>query len=213
MNVKIGKQPATAPRSYTSPLRDEQAQQTRERILDGVLATLARGVAELSVPAVASEAGVSVATVYRHFESKRGLLEALPAHVQQRSGLLPETPPADLDEVARAVRSVYRRYRELDPTLRAALASDIGGALRRETIPVRLAIFRDAIRASAPDLDGATVERLARLLLLLFSSAMIRAFDDYLGRTGNAAADDVAWAVRTLVGGARAAGAGVPGRA
>lgn len=194
------------PRSYTSPLRDEQTRRTRERILDGVLATLARGMAELSVPAVAAEAGVSIPTVYRHFGSKRGLLEAVPEHVRKRSGLIPDTPPANLDDVARAVRTVYRRYRALDPTLRAAMASDLGGSLRQETIPVRMAMFRDAIRASAPDLDAPTVERLARLMLLLFSSAMIRAFDEYLGRTGNAAADDVAWAVRTLVAGARLPG-------
>ena len=191
-------------RSYTSPVRDEQVQRTRERILDGALATFARGVAELSVPAIAAEAGVSRPTVYRHFGSKRGLLAALPAHVNRKSGLMPETPPADLGEVARAARMVYRRYRELDPTLRAAMASEVGGTMRRETIPRRLGMFREAIRASAPDLDAATLDRLARLMLLLFSSAMVRAFDDYLGRTGNAAADDVAWAVDVLVAGARA---------
>lgn len=191
-------------RSYTSPVRDEQVQRTRERILDAVLATLARGVAELSVPAIAAEAGVSRPTVYRHFGSKRGLLAALPAYVNRKSGLMPETPPADLDEVARAARMVYRRYRELDPTLRAAMASEVGGTMRRETIPRRLGMFREAIEASAPDLDAATLDRLARLMLLLFSSAMVRAFDDYLGRTGNAAADDVAWAVDVLVAGARA---------
>lgn len=205
MNVKRGDRPdGERARSYTSPLRDEQARRTRERILDGVLATLARGVAELSVPAVAAEAGVSVPTVYRHFGSKRGLLAALPEHVNRRSGLLPETPPANLGEVARAARMVYRRYRELDPTLRAAMASELGGTMRRESIPRRLAMFREAIEASAPGLDAATIDRLARLMLLLFSSAMVRAFDDYLGRTGNAAADDVAWAVDALVAGARA---------
>lgn len=205
MNVK------PAGRSYTSRLRDEQAQRTRDRILDGVLATLARGAAELSVPAVATEAGVSIPTVYRHFGSKRGLLEALPEHVTRRSGLMPETPPADLDEVARAARTVYQRYRELDPTLRAAMASELGGSMRRESIPKRLALFREAIEASAPELDPASLDRLARLMLLLFSSAMIRAFDDYLGRTGNGAADDVAWAVHALVAGARAEADGKKG--
>ena len=52
-------------REYYSPLREAQAEATHDPILEGVVRTIAKGVSELSVPAVAREAGVSVATVYR----------------------------------------------------------------------------------------------------------------------------------------------------
>src|SRR5437773_8993571 len=61
-------------RTYVSPLRRGQFEATRLRIVEAVGRVLARGVTELSVPAVAEEAGVSVATVYRHFQSKQQLV-------------------------------------------------------------------------------------------------------------------------------------------
>lgn len=193
----------TTTRPYASPLRDEQVHRTRERILDATIATMGRGIAELSVPAVALEAGVSVPTVYRHFGSKRGLLDALPSYLMSKSGLIPDPPPTDLDELRRAGRLVFHRYRELDPTVRAAMASALGWELRREQMPDRLATFEAPIRAGLPELDDQTSERMARILLLLLSSAMVRAFETYFGRTGDDAADDVEWAIRTLVAGAR----------
>jgi AcrR family transcriptional regulator len=48
-------------------LRAAQAQATRARILEATVNVMARGVASVSIPAVAREARVSVPTVYRHF--------------------------------------------------------------------------------------------------------------------------------------------------
>ena len=48
---------------------------------------MATGLASLSVPAVAREAGVSVPTVYRHFGTKAELLAAMYPHAVRRAGL------------------------------------------------------------------------------------------------------------------------------
>ena len=50
----------SAPRPYRSRLREEQAQETRERILDATGRVMAAGIATVSIPAVAREAGVSI---------------------------------------------------------------------------------------------------------------------------------------------------------
>jgi AcrR family transcriptional regulator len=63
-------------RSYRSELRAEQARATRDRILEATLRVMARGLASLSIPEVAREAGVSVPTVYRHFGDLDALLDA-----------------------------------------------------------------------------------------------------------------------------------------
>jgi len=62
-------------RAYYSPLRADQAQQTRRRILEAARELFGeRGYAGTTVAAVAEAAGVSPETVYLSAGSKRGLL-------------------------------------------------------------------------------------------------------------------------------------------
>ena len=201
-NVKTQR---SAKRTYSSALRDGQAEETRARILDALVRTMGRGVAELTVPAVAQEAGVSIPTVYRHFGSKRELLDALGPYLVAKTQLVPETPPATLDDLLVLARDIYRRHDEMDPAIRAAMTSELGGVVRREYMPERLATMRDALRGSAPELDDAAVDRLALILVLLYSSAVMRAMKDYFELVGDDAAERVAWAVEMLVLGARSA--------
>ena len=102
-------------RKYSSQLRAEQAEETRARILDATVPVMARGIASLSIPAVAREAGVSVPTVYRHFATKQDLIEAIYPHVMRRATMAnrvavfraladsvePKLAEADRDRVAR----------------------------------------------------------------------------------------------------------------
>jgi AcrR family transcriptional regulator len=63
-------------RKYYSPLRADQAEQTRRRILEaGFRLFVDRGYAGTTIAAVAEEAGVSPETIYLSLDSKRGLLE------------------------------------------------------------------------------------------------------------------------------------------
>jgi AcrR family transcriptional regulator len=66
------------PRKYDSSRRREQARETRRAVLDAARRQfLDRGYAETTVPAVATEAGVSVETIYKAFANKVGLLKAV----------------------------------------------------------------------------------------------------------------------------------------
>ena len=63
-------------RRYHSPLRADQAEQTRRRILDSALRLFAeRGYAGTTITAVAEDAGVAPETIYLSLGGKRGLLE------------------------------------------------------------------------------------------------------------------------------------------
>jgi AcrR family transcriptional regulator len=65
-------------RAYNSPLRADQAQQTRRRILEAARELFVdRGYAGTTVAAVAAEAGVSPETIYLTLGGKRGLLEGV----------------------------------------------------------------------------------------------------------------------------------------
>lgn len=65
-------------RHYDSPLRREQAAETRRRILRSAQELFERdGYAATSMSAIAHAAGVSLKTVYLAFETKSGLLRAV----------------------------------------------------------------------------------------------------------------------------------------
>jgi AcrR family transcriptional regulator len=65
-------------RAYSSPLRAEQAQATRRRILDAARAQfLAGGWTRTTVKVIADAAAVSPATVYAVFGTKRAVLSVL----------------------------------------------------------------------------------------------------------------------------------------
>jgi AcrR family transcriptional regulator len=65
-------------RKYHSPLRADQAEQTRRRVLDAAFRLFADGgYAATTVGAVAEEAGVSPETIFVSLGGKRGLLEGV----------------------------------------------------------------------------------------------------------------------------------------
>jgi AcrR family transcriptional regulator len=65
-------------RAYSSPLRADQAQRTRRRILESARELFVdRGYAGTTVAAVAENAGVSPETIYVTLGGKRGLLEGV----------------------------------------------------------------------------------------------------------------------------------------
>src|SRR6266498_5210857 len=112
------KRPRRLSRAYDSELRAEQADATRRKILDALVRTMGRGVAGLSIPAVAREAGVSVPTVYRHFKSKAALVAALSPHLVGRAGLM-DTALMESADLPTIVREMYRRNADMDTEVRS----------------------------------------------------------------------------------------------
>ncbi|MDQ3880947.1 MAG: TetR/AcrR family transcriptional regulator [Chloroflexota bacterium] len=186
-------------REYRSDLRARQATETRARILDAAIRVMARGVASLSVPAVAREAGVAVPTVYRHFGTKDDLLAALYPHAVQRAGLEDLIVPRTIDELGDGVRSIFERADAFDDLARAAMASPAAEEARRLSMPDRLAITRRLADSVVPPLSKTDRDRLARLLVVLTASAAIRMWRDHLGSSVDEAADDVEWIVRAAI--------------
>ena len=193
-NVKRG---ARRSRAYESPLRDEQTEVTRKRILDALVRTMGKGVAGLSVPAVAKEAGVSVPTVYRHFRTKADLVAALAPYLARKTGLM-EIPEVGGDDLGAVARELYRRNEAMDTEVRAAMASQLGQEVRRRTMPERLGLIRKYVAERVPGVTGGEFDRLTRVALILMSSATMRAYKDYLGVNAMNAAEDVAWTLDTL---------------
>lgn len=76
MSAAARKPPAK--RAYRSPLREEQARATRQRVVEAAYRLfVADGYPRTSIASVAAEAGVAVDTVYHLFGTKGGLMQAV----------------------------------------------------------------------------------------------------------------------------------------
>jgi len=186
-------------RAYRSELRAEQAEATRARILDATVRLTAAGLATLSIPAVAREAGVSVPTIYRHFATKRDLLAAIYPHVVRRAGLDQLVMPRSMDELLDGLRPYFERTDSLGDLARVAMASPASEAVRALNMPDRLAIFRRIADSVVPKPSEADRDRIARLLVILTASSALRLWRDQLGSSVEEAADDVDWVIRAVI--------------
>jgi AcrR family transcriptional regulator len=185
-------------RAYNQ-LRAEQAEGTRLRILEATLKVMARGIASVSIPAVAREAGVSVPTVYRHFGTKHELLAEVYLHVVRRTAPGELVLPRTLDELRDGVRAVFGGLDSADDLARAAMASPAAAEARRMGMPARLEIYRRMADAIAPRLAQGDRDRIARVLTILISSSALRLWRDHLGSSVEEAADDIDWVIRAAV--------------
>ena len=97
-----------ATRTYRMTARAEAVRETRERILDAVLALHQQRLSsEISLADVAAEAGVSVQTVLRHFGSREGLVDAA---LEQATAAVQDERRAEPGDVAGAVRAIVDHY-------------------------------------------------------------------------------------------------------
>jgi AcrR family transcriptional regulator len=132
--VDVPRQVKPSRRTYNSPLRADQARQTKGRILDAAYRLFAEGgYARTTIAAVAAAAGVSPETIYLTFGGKRGLLEGV-----IEMAIAPEIDPAAKeDELGKELAQVP----EARDRLRAIVAHSC--AILARTGPVH-AVIRGA---------------------------------------------------------------------
>jgi AcrR family transcriptional regulator len=153
-------------RKYHSPLRADQALQTRARISDAAFRLFAEhGYAATTIAAVAAEADVSQETVYLSFGDKRGLLEG----VIERAIVPEEDPGAQEAEWRRAIVELptaserlarmvayscetLARTRQIHAVIRGAADKEpFASELRRRLLQERLSNQTARIRHSLRD--------------------------------------------------------------
>ena len=185
-------------RTYRSELRAQQAEATRVRILEATVKVMARGMATLSIPEVAREAGVSVPTVYRHFATKRDLLAAIYPYLNERAGLQEWQAPRDLTDLRDTVRAAFARIESFDDLVRAAMVSPAAEEARRMVMPGRYELGRRLLEATSPEFASVDLDRIARILTVLITSSSLRVWRDHLASNADMAADDIDWAFRAM---------------
>src|SRR5438445_615689 len=146
------KQTAEA-RVYNSPLRDRQAEQTRELILQALTEQLAdAGLKDFSIPRLALRAGVSVRTVYRYFPTKDALLEDFAYWLDSQIGSA--EAPATIEELVTLSERAFPAFDEMEPLIRAQWLTPHGRASREVGRKRRLANWRKVLADVASNLPA-----------------------------------------------------------
>jgi AcrR family transcriptional regulator len=198
-------------RPYDNTLRQEQAEQTRQRILDTAMRVLpAAGADGMTLAELARAAGVSEPTLYRHFGTRERLYEEIEARSQVLIGM--PAVPRTLAELPRHAGRVFERFGAHASLLRALLRTGVGQAVHAHGRAKRTSRMRELLAESAPHLDARSVERLAGVLRALVSWESYERLTDELGMSTEDASEAVEWALEKLIGGIAEDGAVVEGR-
>ncbi len=118
-------------RKYDTTSRRQQADQTRDRILEAARRVISQnGFADATFEAIAAEAGVAAPTVYAAYGSKSGILQALMTRAAfnstyenvVREALESDDPVTRLRFAARIARGIFDSLRSEAEVLRGATA-------------------------------------------------------------------------------------------
>jgi AcrR family transcriptional regulator len=186
-------------RPYNSPLRDEQLEQTRHRILEAVSDVLAGDtVEELTIPLIAQRARVAVRTVYRHFPTREALFDAWGDWAGENLRLLMHSYPETLEGLREFIPSLFQAYDDNEPLVRALLNSPAARELRRRTRRHRRRQAERALKEVTASLSPEDRRRVVAVIYLLVSAPTWQAIREQSGLSGAEAGEAAAWAVRVL---------------
>ena len=182
--------------AYDSPLRREQAEQTRSRIVGAALDLIVGGVEGLTMPAVAKAAGVALRTVFRHFPTREDLLDATWQALQARMG---ETPDLEtMDELDRFLPELFGRYAAMEDQIRGAMFAQTFVSSRQRLGSDRARKMRKAVAAQftgGEERGRAMAAAAAYTLTVPLVSIVLK---EAFGLSSSEAGRASAWAIRTL---------------
>lgn len=186
--------------SEEGTLRDAHKRATRARIVRAVAELVAEAhPASISVPAVATRAGVGVATVYRYFPTKEALLDASAMVLGDDAQLTSlDAYPNTFEEATALLPDQFAAIARQIPLARNQLASPLGRQLRQRRWQAKHASLARALAGSGIDPDAPAGQRLAAIADVLTSSTAVLELHDKAGIPIDVATDHVLWALRVL---------------
>lgn len=184
-------------RSYESPLRRAQADETRNRILTALAGIVAEGgEGDVNFDVLAKKSGIERRTVFRHFPSRGELLQAFWVWINQR--VTPQALPEKFDDLLALPAVTFAGFDENAGIISASLHSPWGRQMRLAALPVRREKFRQSVSEGASDAVPADRRSLEAIAHLLYSATAWETLRDYCGLNGREAGKTVAWAMKTL---------------
>lgn len=192
----------TMTQKYESPLRAEQAQATRERILASIRTILEQNpYSLLGFDEVAEVSGVNRRTIFRHFPTKEALLEAFWASTNASLGV--RFWPEREQDLVDLPPDLFASLDAIEGVVRASHASATGREMRLRANGERQRAFQSSLSQVANGMDPKAARQLEAVIQLLFSATAWQTMKDYWGLTGREAGEAAAWAIRALLNAAK----------
>ena len=130
-------------------LKDRHADSTRELILTTAIELLeSSGVTDLTVRAVAKQAGMSERTIFRYFATRDDFLDAVAAAVAER--MQSQAPPGSIEELLGLPSSLYRGFEKRSALVEATLHTEIFKRVRATVAEDRWKAVEKIIGEIAP---------------------------------------------------------------
>jgi AcrR family transcriptional regulator len=119
----VQQEESSGKRRYRMGARAESKAATGERILEAAIAVFDENpTSQVTMPAIAARAGVSVQTMMRHFGSRDGVFAASVAHLSQKMGADRGPPP--VGDVRAAVGPLVDHYERFGDRILRLLAEE-----------------------------------------------------------------------------------------
>jgi AcrR family transcriptional regulator len=184
--------------SMAPTLRERQAQQVRDAVLDAVLAQLeTRDVDDVVMADVAAAAGVSLRTLYRYFPDRAALLGAVGEHVVASLGL-----PVDIagpEQISASFGDAAKRLSARPQLVRALVRTTAGKAARSGVRAQRVDAIAQALQPLTNAVDADTGRWATAVITYLCGAASWVLIADETGLEDADAQAAVGWAIDTLV--------------
>jgi len=187
-------------RSYNSPLRLQQREITREKIMHAVAEIISEGyILTFSIKDVADRAGVSYGTVYRHFPTRESLLEGLyefATEILEQDLSLKSFAINELSEVTKKTIEVFERNSTVLQAFTMVLATNnIQPQSRRK----RDRKYLDIVKKNAPSLPTETATQAAAIISHLHSSLTWVTLRQRFDLSAKETANTLEWVLRVII--------------
>lgn len=187
-------------RSYTSPLRCNQKENTRDRILDTVAEIINEGrILDFSVKDVAVRAGISYGTVYRHFPTRESFLEALYEATSEIMARSSPFTPQSLDDIPAMARKTLEMFEERATLVQAFTVALLANNVQPNSRPQRDQKIQEMVMESAPHFSSGAAKQATAIISHLYSSLTWVTLKQRYGLNSEETAESLNWALQTLI--------------
>lgn len=186
----------TVSRTYTSPLREEQMEQTREKIMVTLAELLAdESINDVSVAQVAERARISVRTAYRYFPTKDALLDHFNEWMRVKFG----SPrlPTSLDEMPENAAQLIHYFAANERLMRASRSIPARELRKRRKVEQVKSVTK-MVAGGAPSLDAQQIKLRAAAMHQMIGSDVWLALRDHWGLSQEEIIEAVQWGIRAL---------------
>ncbi|MDR3542829.1 MAG: TetR/AcrR family transcriptional regulator [Desulfosporosinus sp.] len=187
-------------RSYTSPLRCNQKENTRDRILDTVAKMISEGrILDFSVKDVAVRTGISYGTVYRHFPTRESFLEALYEEASKIMAQSAPFNPQSLDDIPIMLGKTVEKFEERATLVQAFSIALLVNNVKPKSRHQRDQDIQELVMKSNPRLSSGAAGQAAAIISHLCSSLTWATLKQRYGLNSIDTAEAMNWALETLI--------------